>query len=192
MSHKPIKRRAPALAVMVALLALGVAACAGSGDGGTGVASLRDPSSGGGAATTTTVRDPEDAALDYVKCMREHGIDMPDPQVGPNGETRMQLRGRPGDESKLKAAEQACAPLLKPKDGGKGLDPAMQDAMLKFAKCMRDHGIDMPDPTPGQGGVVIQKGRRGVDPDSAKFKAAERACDHFIKDARSKQSGGAP
>ena len=30
------------------------------------------------------------------------------------------------------------------------------DGALKFAKCMRDHGIDMPDPR-GRGGGILQK-----------------------------------
>jgi hypothetical protein len=45
---------------------------------------------------------------------------------------------------------------------------------LARARCLRQHGIDMPDPTP-EGTVDM----RGVNPDDPKFKAAERACPGF-------------
>jgi hypothetical protein len=57
--------------------------------------------------------------------------------------------------------------------GGKGYDDA-----VKFSQCMRAHGVpNFPDPV-RQGNRVeltIQKGQ-GVDPGSAQFKAAQRAC----------------
>ena len=30
--------------------------------------------------------------------------------------------------------------------GGRPVDPEFQDAMVEFAECMREHGIDVPDP----------------------------------------------
>jgi len=68
--------------------------------------------------------------------------------------------------------------------GGEGpgkLDPKAQDAMLAFARCMREHGIDMPDPT-GNGLLFNSKRGQGPDPSSSKFKEAERACDHHLGD----------
>jgi hypothetical protein len=47
-------------------------------------------------------------------------------------------------------------------------------ADLAYARCMRRHGINLPDPTP-DGGVEL----RGFNPDGPKFKAAERACPGF-------------
>jgi hypothetical protein len=44
-------------------------------------------------------------------------------------------------------------------------------ADLAFARCLRQHGIDIPDPTP-DGRVDL----RDIDPDDPKVKAAERAC----------------
>jgi hypothetical protein len=46
---------------------------------------------------------------------------------------------------------------------------------------MREHGIDMPDPT-GEGGLVMGKDddKGGPDPDSEKFQQAEQACDHHL------------
>jgi hypothetical protein len=50
----------------------------------------------------------EDAALDYAKCMREHGVDVPDPQFGEDGSVQMRIGGRGLDESKVEAAAEAC------------------------------------------------------------------------------------
>jgi hypothetical protein len=45
--------------------------------------------------------------------------------------------------------------------------------MRKQAKCMREHGVDMPDPDPtGKGGMRI--GGPGDDP--KKFEEAAKAC----------------
>jgi hypothetical protein len=67
--------------VLVAMLALtlAVAACGGGGKA-NGVASL----SGANKPTATTSpggsHDDRQAALDFARCMRQHGIDMPDPK----------------------------------------------------------------------------------------------------------------
>jgi hypothetical protein len=178
--------------VLFTLLALGASACAGAGGGGSGsrVASLNGSSSGGrGGATTTTAPDPQDAALAFARCMRQHGVDMPDPQTDSSGRTRLQLRGNP-DKRKLQAAEAACGSLLKGGHGpGQPLSAAQQDAMLNFARCMRQHGIDMPDPTPGQAGVTLRKQTK-AELNSPKFRRAEAACMHFIDQAFKPGRGG--
>jgi hypothetical protein len=53
------------------------------------------------------------------------------------------------------------------------------DQMLKYAQCMRSHGLaSFPDPVQESGGGVslsLKKGS-GLDPSSQPFKAAEAAC----------------
>jgi hypothetical protein len=64
--------------------------------------------------------------------------------------------------------------------------------MVAFAQCMREHGIDMPDPT-GDGLTVRRNGEDGPDPDSKEFQAAERACNHHLGNlgrGRSQSGGG--
>jgi hypothetical protein len=64
------------------------------------------------------------------------------------------------------------------------MTPEQQDAMLAFAKCMRDHGVDMPDPEFGtSGGPAIQIGGDGIAFDSPTFKAADEACRSIVKGA---------
>jgi hypothetical protein len=182
-------RRDLRLALAVLGLGLALAACGGSPDDDR-VASL----SGDGATGTTNgtaknpSRDPQQAALDFARCMREHGVDMPDPEVDEQGRIRVRIGGGGGpgsgarpDPKKLEAAQKACGGLMGGGDDDRKLDPADRDAMVAFARCMREHGIDMPDPT-GEGGLVMRKDddKGGPDPDSEKFQQAEQACDHHL------------
>jgi hypothetical protein len=187
------------MAVLGLGLALALAACGGSPDGDR-VASLS-----GGQATATTngagkaaARDPQQAALDFAKCMREHGVDMPDPEVDDQGRIRVRVgaggAGRRPDPKKLEAAQEACGSLMGGGgDGDRQLDPAERDAMVDFARCMREHGIDMPDPT-GDGLVLRRDGKGGPDPGSEEFQAAEKACEHLLANLRRPdgESGGRP
>ena len=72
-------------------LALALAACGTPADGDQ-VASLS-----GGDATTTTKgtgddgKDPQQRAIDFAKCMREHGVDMPDPEVDDQGRVEVRI-----------------------------------------------------------------------------------------------------
>jgi hypothetical protein len=177
-------RRWP-LAVLGLGLALALAACGGSPDGDR-VASLSD----GGATGTTkgtgnaAAKDPQQAALDFAKCMREHGIDMPDPQVDEQGRVRVRVGGPGGgvrpDPKKLDEAQKACGGLMGGGGDGPGqIDPEERDAMVAFARCMREHGIDMPDPT-GDGLVMRRDDDGGPDPTSEQFQEAEKACDHHL------------
>jgi hypothetical protein len=185
----PVGRLGLAALGLGLVLGLGTAACGGSPDG-NGVATLGGDGAGdrqtdGGSAK----KDPQEAALDFAKCMREHGVDMPDPEVDSQGRIRVTVgdrgsKGNPPDPKKLNAAQQACGDLLG--GGGEGpgkLDPKAEDAMLAFARCMREHGIDMPDPT-GNGLLFNSKKGQGPDPGSSTFKEAERACDHHLADLR--------
>ena len=175
------------LAAVAGALALG--ACGSSNDGG-----------GGGAGSGAKGQDKAFAgALKFSKCMREHGIDMPDPQrVGKGG---IKLSGGKVNFSdpKLKSAQSACQKYMQI-GGGETLDPAkrakLQEAALSYARCMRGHGVDMPDPKlAGNGGLTFQAGPGpksnsnssgrtglGVSPDSPKFQAADKACNHFLGD----------
>jgi hypothetical protein len=193
---RPLRRRwRPRLAVLVAMpaLVLAVAACSDGGNNTDGVASL----SGANKPTTTTSagpaskQDAQQAALAFARCMRQHGIDMPDPQMSGNRITQ-EFRGGPGskgpDDPAFKAAQQACNKYMP--NGGQPpkLDPQQQQQLVQFARCMRQHGIDMPDPDPNGGGIVVKRsarnGRNAPEPeDDAKFKAAQQACQQYLPNA---------
>ena len=53
----------------------------------------------------------------------------------------------------------------------------MREQMLEYAQCMRDHGIDMPDPTfSDDGRVQIGVGGDGSEIDGDEIDAANEAC----------------
>jgi hypothetical protein len=128
------------------------------------------------------------ALLDYARCMRQHGIDMPDPKFDSGGGVTMSQGGpgtAPVPKAKMDAAQKACekyqkqikAPTLSPEEQAE-----FRKAALANAKCMRDHGINFPDPQFGANGearVQIGKGS-GINPNSAKFQAAQKACMKFL------------
>ena len=175
--------------VMPAVLALCVlgAACGGaSGDDSGGLATA-----GGGTAKKAGDKDepkadPQQAGLDFARCMRQHGVDVPDPRpgeggfvmVGPApGSAAADLGGAP--PAGFEEAEKACRHHLDGliQDGGGQIDPKEQDRALAFARCMREHGVNMPDPDfSSGGGVRIQIGSNGVDPGSPTFQEAQKAC----------------
>jgi hypothetical protein len=187
-------RRWPRLAGLVGAvlaLTLTVAACSGGGKA-NGVASL----SGANKPTATTSAsggNDRQMALAFARCMRQHGIDMPDPQFNGNGisqEFTARRGGKGPDDPKFKAAQQACQKYLP--NGGQPTkpNPQEQQQMLAFARCMRQHGINMPDPKPN-GGIEVKGGPGTVNPDSPKFKAAEQACQQYEpKGKKSTQSNG--
>jgi hypothetical protein len=140
-----------------------------------------DPSSSG----NNDAADAKQAMLDYARCMRRHGVDMPDPQFEGN---RVKMTGpKNADRAKVRAAEKACASI---RDTVKSSEPSdeqreeFKKAALENARCMREHGIEFPDPTFDENGgasIHIGKGSR-LNPDSAKFKAAEKACRDTLPD----------
>jgi hypothetical protein len=174
--------------VVPVVLAVLLAACR-QGSDDDGVASLGDGATGSAASASPSV-DPEEALQAFAECMREHGLeDFPDPQIDGNGGIEISA-GDPGDfgRAELDAAMQACEHLLPEGAGpGDGEGPsaeeqaAMEDALLAYAQCMRDQGIDMPDPEFSGGGVIQQGG--DFDPNDPEFQEADDACRHFLGDA---------
>ena len=58
-----------------------------------------------------------------------------------------------------------------------------EEAVRRFAVCMRANGVpQFPDPKPVSGGGMTLSidGRRGLDPDSPLFKAAEKKCQKYM------------
>jgi hypothetical protein len=163
--------RIRSMAVVVAVpVVFGLAACGGKG-GDDGVASADGGTAKASAsASPSQTLNPQDAALKFAQCMRQNGVDMPDP--GADG--RIQIRANPGNQSKVQAAMKKCQHFMQGGRIGNPDDPKVRDRMLKFAQCMRQHGVDVPDPQPGQG--IRLKMNKGSE---AKFQAAQKACQQY-------------
>jgi hypothetical protein len=163
-----VLRRPGALAAAVAGIALLAAGCGGSNGAGSAGSAASNP----GPATYTQM-----AA--YSQCMQSHGAPaFPNPAKGPGGgygypmdpQNSSQLTG-PGYNAALKACKK-----LQPRGGG--LTPAQRqaaiDALLRFARCMRTHGLpNFPDPATNGHGIQINF---PVDPSSPQFQSALKAC----------------
>jgi hypothetical protein len=164
-THIPVRALGAAL---LTLTAVAIGACGGGSPG---------------ADAATREQQQRDAQLAFAKCMRDHGIDMPDPNPNQRG---INLRVPQGTASaKVEEADKACQKHLE-KVRGPDLSPEQekkfQQAALAQARCMREHGIDVPDPTfDGKGRVTMKIRSRGgsgpkLRPEDPKFKKAEEAC----------------
>jgi hypothetical protein len=159
------------VAALVATASLAVAAC--GSDPQTPASSSQGRKGGLDAAT-------KKAMLDYAQCMRDHGVDMPDPTFEQGG-GRVVQRVK-GNEDKVRAAEQACKKYqdkVKPPPMSEQEQKKMKEAALKNSQCMRDHGItNFPDPQFDENGGAMMKFDKsnGINPNSPKFQAAMKAC----------------
>ena len=63
---------------------------------------------------------------------------------------------------------------------GAGGDRAkLEQAALKHAECMRRQGIEVPDPKPGEGGIVLSGPPSGADPGARQRAAAK--CEKYLR-----------
>jgi len=193
----PARQSLGRLPLVTAALVVALVAMACGGSGGSGVASLESADPGGNAdASLSPSIDPEEAALAFAQCMRDNGIDMPDPQVDANGRMRITIGAGGGtgeiDRDQMQAAMESCRELMPGSGlggpGGRELTPEDQDEMLAFTECMREHGVDMSDPQFGEGGGFIRggpgasgdDGGPAFDPNDTDFQAAQEACRELL------------
>jgi hypothetical protein len=124
--------------VMVAAL---VSGCGPAGKAGAAASGSPGPSGSG---------DVRAAALAFSSCMREHNYQVPDPTFNDQGWPQFDegnLRGDPHYEAvraQCRTALDAAAVAA-----GAPTKQETQDQLLAFARCMRDQGVNMPDPVDG-------------------------------------------
>jgi hypothetical protein len=119
--------------------------------------------------------------LAYSTCMRAHGEPkFPDPNA--QGQVKQQLRVSGIDVSspRFQAADAVCRSKL-PNGGSSTMTPAqfqqMKAVALKFSRCIRAHGFpNYPDP--GSDDREPEPTSVGINDQSAKYKAADKACFH--------------
>jgi hypothetical protein len=137
------------LGAQVALLATAMLAACGGGeeDKGSGI----------------SMDDVEQAGLDYARCMREHGIDVPDPQPGTGGLRSIFENEERRNDPAFQKAESECdkhvQKLVSEIDEDQRRE--LENTRLEFARCMRAKDFDVPDPRTalphdgsGQGGAL--------------------------------------
>jgi hypothetical protein len=111
--------------------------------------------------------------------MREQGIDFPDPKPG-GGPQTFRVGGDSGiDPQEFEKAQKACEQYrddIRPNLSEEEKEEQKERA-LEFARCMREHGIDIPDP---QGGAMMIGPDAGINPDDPAFQRAQKACSDKI------------
>jgi hypothetical protein len=159
------------------MLAAGLSACGSS-------------SSTASAGTTASSSSRVQARLNLAKCFRAHGLNVPDPTTGGGaagggggggggGGIFRSLNGY--SRAQVQAATAACRSYFAKAFPQANLSPAqralLQQQLVKFAQCMRSHGVNIPDPTfNGTGGFGFRQAFRSVDRNSPAFQTASKAC----------------
>jgi hypothetical protein len=149
--------------VAVLLLLAGLAGCGAPG--------------GGAAATATTGQQDLVAVVhELVRCARANGMpNLPDPQIDSNGEPHFPEGTPEPPQSVLRACQSIVDRLPGAALGGEA-NPAAVPALLRFAKCIREHGFPrFPDPQ-ADGSFLASELPQGVKPGNPPFDAALRAC----------------
>lgn len=135
------RRRTCATLAAAALLATGLTACGGGDDAPS---SASTPAAGSSGATMTA-DDPQFRwELRFVKCLREQGIQVADPDP---------VKGAPDvtHNAAYRAAFRTCvAEIGDPPTvtRNKGKEREILATQLRTARCLRDKGYDVADPTP--------------------------------------------
>jgi hypothetical protein len=173
-SHRPPQQRARRQAGVLAAAVAGVAVLAAAcGSGGPSPAAPSHPAG-------------YQRYHAYSACMRSHGAPFwPEPSQVPQGvwdnpntyEITPRILAQehgPGWQAALTACRKV-APRQLPYTAAQV--SALRSELQKLAACMRGHGIThFPSPVAGPYGAGFQSPGLGVDPGSARFLAAQRAC----------------
>jgi hypothetical protein len=173
-AHRPIVRNRPAL--RPALLGLGALILS------LALAGCASESAPAASAPQDDIHQDEsdrgDPVLAFFQCLRDNGLDVADPAPG---EPAAGLRGQVDmDDPAVTAVIDECRTAhfadtegrITIGGGNMGDNLADTAALIDFVDCMRDHGIDMPDPGP-DGRIGLPEGH---DPESPQFQAAVREC----------------
>jgi hypothetical protein len=192
---------APAPAGALLLLAsLGLAACGGSSSSSTTSNAAATSSTG---ATGATGRGAGRFQA-LRECLQKSGITLPKRTPG------QRLRGGPGggflgggaggaggpqlpkgvSRAQYEAAVKKCGGGAFAGAGGRVSRPAVKQALAKFATCMRQNGVNVPEPNTSGGGPIFNS--KGLDTSSPQFKAAEAKCQSDLQGAFQRGRGGRP
>ncbi|NNK92467.1 MAG: hypothetical protein HKO87_08535 [Acidimicrobiia bacterium] len=179
--------------VVTVLLSMALIGCTGT-DATEPVASLQTTeTSQAPAEEQTSEVQAEEAMLDFSQCLREHGVEVGDPTMNADGSLELppvEFEGAADADPEAMIAEMDAAfaeceehlagVTFGAPDPGAGV--AFEDALVEYAGCMREQGIDMPDPDfSGDGGFIT------VGPDSPgaedEFEAAHSECQPILAGA---------
>jgi hypothetical protein len=144
------------------------------------------------ASTADADAKAEKARLRLEQCLRENGLDI----QKRDGGRRTIVRA---DDAKARTAMQKCRKYQQEAFGAVTPEQRQEfrDAFAKFSACMRQHGVDLPDPTTAGGpgsAPTIRRGQAGpgarIDRASPKMQAAMKACEDKLPRGRGMRLAG--
>jgi hypothetical protein len=163
-------------------------------------ASLLLAACGGSSSSPTSSAAKEQQAevkfADFARCLREHGVHA-ETATGPGGEGHgLKINGA-GGPAKMEAAQKACK-KYQPEPQKLNLSPQEKveraEAVERFAKCMREHGIEV-HASSSEGRIAIQihgNPGAGPNPESPAFQKAQSSCQGLLPFKGSRGKGAPP
>jgi hypothetical protein len=157
-----MRRPAPAILAALVPLVMGLAACGDDTENST----EGESTPGDGDLSEG------EQQLEFYDCMRDNGVDLPDPEPGEGIQLEM-------DEysPEAEAALAECEELL-PVPPGADAEPDAEglESLREFVECIREHGYDMPDPEP-DGMLRLPE---GTDPYSDEWEESLQDCQGLL------------
>ncbi len=199
-------RTAAAVAVLIACI--GLAACGGSSKGtstSTNAASATSTAQGAPTGSTGPGGGPAGAAGGRFKavreCLQKNGITLPRRTPGaqrpPGAGGLLGAGGGPQlpkgvTRGQYEAALKKCGGLSASRGAfGRGTrfrSPAFKQALAKFATCMRENGVKVPEPNTSGKGPVFNS--TGLNTASAQFRTANAKCGGVLNALRGRPGAG--
>jgi hypothetical protein len=160
------------LSVLTAIALLALTGCGGepeSSQVASGSSSSSPSASSSSSSSGTENLSQDEKGVKFAQCLREHGLDIADPEPGKG----IQLKFGPESGLSREQVDKAMEDCRKYSPQGDGApNPQQEENGRKFAACMRENGVEkFPDPKPGQRGIMIDQ-ETGQDPDLEKAQAA--------------------
>ena len=125
----------------------------------------------------------------FARCMRENGVDMPDPKPGQRGIRLSQPKGVVAEQDARRPTRRAASTWRRSSRPRcrEEQQKEFREAALANARCMREHGIDFPDPTFGENGearIHIRRAQRHRSREREVPGGAEGVREHDAEAAR--------
>ena len=195
------RTRPAATAVLAIVLAsFGLAAC-----GGTSTSSSTNASAAATGATGTGSGATGASASRFRavrECLQKEGIALPQRTPGTQRPPGGGFPGAGGGPQLPKGVTRAQYEAALKKCGGSAFrrgaggarlkSPAFKQALAKFATCMHENGVNVPEANTSGSGPVFNT--KGLNTSSAQFKAAQTKCSKDLQGGfrRGPEGGGAP
>ena len=202
--------RVVTVVLVLALACLGLAACGSSSSGSTstnasvatvpGSGSTGGTGAGGAGTGTSGPTGPRGAFAGRFKaireCLQKNGVTLPSRTPGrhrpggPLGEATGPQLPAGVTRAQYEQAFKKCGGGAFPGRGKRFQSPEFKQALDKFAACLRENGVNVPEPNTSGSGPIFDT--KGIDTTSVRFKAADAKCSRDLRASFGAHPGYAP